>query len=146
MIMGQSICPDASEVIVEDWSVPNNSKTNIVYRFVGCTLCKTFEKKLTLQWRHNERDGVWNHQPHDCLLNGFRKYQTSASPVFVRGIHRFPTQRPLTRKMFPFDDVIMILLARICYHMMKSREPGFTIHAHSLWPSDAIWRHRPVST
>ena len=22
----------------------------------------------TLQWRHNERDGVWNHQPHDCSL------------------------------------------------------------------------------
>ena len=24
--------------------------------------------KLTLQWRHNGRDGVSNHQPHDCLL------------------------------------------------------------------------------
>ena len=24
----------------------------------------------TLRWRHNERDGVSNHQPHDCLLNG----------------------------------------------------------------------------
>ena len=23
---------------------------------------------LALQWRHNERDGVSNHQPHDCLL------------------------------------------------------------------------------
>ena len=23
---------------------------------------------VTLQWRHNERDGVSNHQPHDCLL------------------------------------------------------------------------------
>ena len=22
-----------------------------------------------LQWRHNEHDGVSNHQPHDCLLN-----------------------------------------------------------------------------
>ena len=21
-----------------------------------------------LQWRHNEHDGVSNHQPHDCLL------------------------------------------------------------------------------
>ena len=25
---------------------------------------------LTLQWRHNGRDSVSNHQPHDCLLNG----------------------------------------------------------------------------
>ena len=23
----------------------------------------------TLQWRHNGRDGVSNHQPHECLLN-----------------------------------------------------------------------------
>ena len=23
----------------------------------------------SLQWRHNGRDGVSNHQPHDCLLN-----------------------------------------------------------------------------
>ena len=23
----------------------------------------------TLQWRHNGRDGLSNHQPHDCLLN-----------------------------------------------------------------------------
>ena len=26
-------------------------------------------KSITLQWRHNECDGVPNHQPHDCLLN-----------------------------------------------------------------------------
>ena len=25
--------------------------------------------KKTLRWRHNGRDGVSNHQPHDCLLN-----------------------------------------------------------------------------
>ena len=40
-----------------------------------------------------------------------RKYQSSASPSFVRGIHRWPMnsphQGPVTRKMFPFDDVIM---------------------------------------
>ena len=24
---------------------------------------------MTLQWRHNGRDGVSNHQPHHCLLN-----------------------------------------------------------------------------
>ena len=29
----------------------------------------------TLQWRHNERHGVSNHQPHDCLLNRLLKAQ-----------------------------------------------------------------------
>ena len=40
-----------------------------------------------------------------------RKHQSSASLAFVRGIHRGPVNSPhkwpATRKMFPFDDVIM---------------------------------------
>ena len=40
-----------------------------------------------------------------------RKPQSSASLAFVRGIHRWPVNSPhkgpVTRKMFPFDDVIM---------------------------------------
>ena len=42
-----------------------------------------------------------------------RKHQSSASLAFVRGIHRSsvdsPHKGPVTRKMFPFDDVIMPL-------------------------------------
>ena len=44
-----------------------------------------------------------------------RKYQSSASLVHVRGIHRWPVNSPLkgpvAREMFPFDDVIMKLRA-----------------------------------
>ena len=39
-----------------------------------------------------------------------RKHQNSASQAFVReitGTGEFPAQMPVTRKMFPFDDVIM---------------------------------------
>ena len=40
-----------------------------------------------------------------------RKYQSSGSLAFVRGIHRDrwipPYKGPVTRKMFPFGDVIM---------------------------------------
>ena len=39
------------------------------------------------------------------------KHQSSVSLAFVRGIHRWPVnsphKEPVTRKMFPFDDVIM---------------------------------------
>ena len=42
-----------------------------------------------------------------------RKHQSSASLAFVRGIHRWsvnsPHKWPVTRKMFLFDDVIMML-------------------------------------
>ena len=41
-----------------------------------------------------------------------RKRQSSASLAFVRGIHRLPVNSPhkgpVMRKMFPFDDVIMV--------------------------------------
>ena len=40
------------------------------------------------------------------------KHQSPASLAFVRGIHRWPVNSPhkgpVTRKMFPFDDVIMM--------------------------------------
>ena len=42
-----------------------------------------------------------------------RKHQSPASLAFVREIHRgpvnFPHKWPVTRKMFPFDDVIMLI-------------------------------------
>ena len=41
-----------------------------------------------------------------------RKHQSSASLAFVRGIRRwpvnFPHKGPVTRKMLPFDDIIMV--------------------------------------
>ena len=69
---------------------------------------------LTLQWCHNERDGISHHWRLGCLhycLFRCRKYQSSMSLAFVRRIHRwpvnFPHKGPVTRKMFPFDHVIM---------------------------------------
>ena len=63
----------------------------------------------SLRWRHNGHDGVSNHQPHHCLLTVYsgadqRKHQSSASLAFMRRIHR----GPVARKMFSFDDVIMM--------------------------------------
>ena len=71
----------------------------------------------TLLWRHNDHDGVSNHQPHGCLLNRlFRRWSRKTSKLRVTGLcegyspvtGEFPAQGPVTRKMFPFVDVIMI--------------------------------------
>ena len=50
-----------------------------------------------------------------------RKHQSSASLAFVGGIQRWPVnspyKEPVTRKMFPFDDVIMkkvVTLTGLC--------------------------------
>ena len=48
---------------------------------------------VTLQCRHNERDVVSNHQPHDCILKRLfrrrskKRHQSSVSLAFVWGIH-----------------------------------------------------------
>ena len=53
-----------------------------------------------------------------------RKHQSSASLAFVREIHRgpvnFPHKWPVTRKMFPFDDVIMLRRHVISKHVTSS--------------------------
>ena len=73
-----------------------------------------------LQWRNDGRDGVPNQQPRHCLLNRlFRSKKISKLHVTwlcvgnspVTG--EFPAQ--ITRKMFPFDDVIMLTMASVVY-------------------------------
>ena len=73
-------------------------------------------RPVTLHWRHNDQDGVSNHQPHGCLLNRlFRRRSKKTSKLRVTGLCvgnspgpvNSPQKGPVTRKMFPFDDVIM---------------------------------------
>ena len=42
---------------------------------------------ISLQWRHNGRDSVSNHQPHGCLLNRlFRRRSKKTSKLRVTGL------------------------------------------------------------
>ena len=60
------------------------------------------DNKIPLRWRHNERDGVSNHQPHDCLFNHlFMRRSRKTSKLRVTGLcagnspvtGEFPAQR-----------------------------------------------------
>ena len=71
---------------------------------------------FSLQWRHNGRDGVSNHQPYHCLLSrlfGRRSKKTSKLRVtgLCEGISpvtgEFLAQMDSNAEIFPFDDVIM---------------------------------------
>ena len=70
----------------------------------------------TLEWRHNERESVSNHQLLDGLLNRLsRRRSKKTSKLCVTGLcegnlpvnGEFPRKGPITRKMFSFDDVMM---------------------------------------
>ena len=73
----------------------------------GLNKVVVFKKKMmdwTLRWRHNERECVSNHQPHDCLLNRlFRRRLKKTSKLRVTGLcegnspvtGEFPAQRAI---------------------------------------------------
>ena len=69
-----------------------------------------------------------------------RKHQSSVSLAFVWGIHRWPVNSPhkgpVTRKMFPFDDVIMItcmaLLINVQNFLKRMKFCGRNLQMHSL--------------
>ena len=104
----------------------------------------------TLHWRHNDHDSVSNHQPHGCLLNRlFRRRSKKTSKLCVTGLCagnspgpvNSPHKGPVTRKMFPFDDVIMIFLvlhiARVTSFCQRTsviqwQERGRLLHSPSL--------------
>ena len=76
----------------------------------------SFMFRLTLHWHHDGPDGVSNHQSHDCLLKRLlrcRSKKTSKLRVtgFCAGNSRWPVNSPhkwpVTRKVLPFDDVII---------------------------------------
>ena len=85
-------------------------------RLFSALLAQRVEKFISLLWRHNGHDSISNHQPYDCLLNRlFRRGSKKTSKLRVTGLCvgnspgpvNSPHKWPVTRKMFPFDDVIM---------------------------------------
>ena len=86
-----------------------------------------------------------------------RKHQSSASLTFVRGNHRWPVNSPhkgpVTRKMFPFDNVILIVTfctTFLNYHFQKYFDGNWneicTCFYYSLfWFCVSLWSHIVVN-
>ena len=67
---------------VQDCSVSIADALKILQSCTKPSICS-----ITLRWRHNERDSVSNHQPHDCLLNRlFRRRSKKTSKLRVTGL------------------------------------------------------------
>ena len=64
---------------LDQWPLGTSSRPRPAY----CTVLLL----SSLLWRHNGRDGVSNHQPHDCLLNrSFRRRSKKTSKLRVTGL------------------------------------------------------------
>ena len=105
-----------------------------------------------LQWRHKERDGVSNHQPHGCLLNRIFKahIKEKKSKLRVTGLcagnspvtGEFPAQRVSNAENIsiwssnqsadPLALTILMLRVRIQYIfiMTLQRKPALWLRYH----------------
>ena len=102
------------------------------------------EFSIQLHWRHNDHDSVSNHQPHGCLINHlFRSRSKKTSKLRVIGLCvgnspgpvNSPHKGSVTRKIFPFDDVIMRLThrGRLLPNLVSKLEHHQHIEAETKW-------------
>ena len=108
--------------------------------------CMRQKAPISLQWRHNDNDGVSNHQPHGCLLNRlFRRRWKKTSKLRVTGLcaGNSPHKWPVTRKMFPFDDVIM---SQRLYELITESLWTFSLFQSRLLCSNQVHDLAPVTT
>ena len=68
-------------------AVSDNERIRHVYVTLAQTVYISSESPTTLLWRHNGRDGVSNHQPHDCIPNrSFRRTSKKTPKLRVTGL------------------------------------------------------------
>ena len=80
--------------------------------YLVCTALFCKRCHASLQWRHNERDGVSNHQPHDCLLKRlFTRRSNKTSKLRITGLCE--GNSPLTAE-FPSKGASNAENASIC--------------------------------
>ena len=91
----------------------------IYYICIRCspkTACLVWLMALSLQWCHNERNGISNYQSLDCLLSHlFRRRPKKTSKLRITGLCEgnppvtsgFPYKGPVTWIVSPFEDVII---------------------------------------
>ena len=109
--LGSSKSCSSDDRYLHTWVFRNCSSSFIFY------INRNWHDFAILQWHHNERDDVSNHRRRGCLLSHlFRRTSKKISelrltclcegnpPVTGDSLHKLR----VTRKMFPFDNVIMI--------------------------------------
>ena len=112
----------------------------MVYISRSRQLVAIFCNKMTLQWRHNERDGVLDHQPHDCLLNHW--------PTNVRTIergHYNASNNPYKRYFITcIHDMMTLSNGKNTRHLISAWTNGWVNNQDARdmeAPSRWLWRH-----
>ena len=93
-----------------------------LYLFTDCNA------NYSLEWRHNGRDGVSDHQPPDCLLNRlFRRRSKKTSKLRVTGL--CPGNSPVTDE-FPAQRASNVETVSIWWRHHVQLGPHVGVLAH----------------
>ena len=77
----------SSEWIHDYWTYVLKKKNRTIWQSFLLYWWDLADDWCPLQWRHNGRDSVSNHQPHDCLLNRlFRRRSRKTPKLRVTGL------------------------------------------------------------
>ena len=99
VIQADAVCLSEEQVLDALLTHLENDNVDVV---IGVVCSGSKYSLHTLEWRHNGRDSISNHQPHDCLLNRLsRRKSKKTSKLRVTGLcagnspgtGEFPAQR-----------------------------------------------------
>ena len=113
----------------------------IVIVLLSVIRCYTYIQFITMtsSWAHRRLKSPASWLITQPFIKGTdqRKHQSSTSLAFVRGSHRWPVDSPhkwpVTRKMFPFDDVIMCKLYAALTHWGRVTYICVDNHGHNFF-------------
>ena len=116
----------------------NNDSNRLPFCIVNVCNGLVLVQGLSLQWRHNGRDGISNHQPHHCLLNHlFRHRSKKTSKLRITGlcVGNSPVTGEFPTQMASNAENVSIWW---CLHV-------FTEKTQPYWYGDPIINHRWLS-
>ena len=147
MFIYYSICLNNNDNREPEW---NTIIQNYQYSHQSAFLrdrCQCTHIWTTLQWRHNEHHGVSKHRCIDCLLSRlFRRRSKKTSKPCATGLceGNSPDKGPVTRNMFPSDDVMMTDANggwnKQGFLPFVQGTPDISSHEQSIWFILKYWR------
>ena len=116
---------------IRQWPVAN------AHRHMMISMYMYFIPVWPLQWRHNGRDGVSNHQPHDYLLNrSIRRRSKKTSKLRVTGLcaRNSPVTGEFPAQMVNYAENVSIWWRHhVAAFLCPSMHPSIYQSTHHPW-------------
>ena len=126
------------------WGVGGGGWGCRLYMGVCSSACDPYYSVVIMRPMASQITGVSIVYSSVCWGADKRKHQSSASLASARGIYRWPVNSPhkgpVTRKMFPLDDVIMLCRWLVVIHVQLTKLHNFAMRWGTASKGASRWR------